>query len=188
MDARRNGHRADDDHAGAGAVLLRHGAQEEHACHDGAELCGGGARFDHLDDLRLRPRLHRRRRLHRLVRPMVPDRHHHDVRQPLREDDPRNPVHDLPDDVRDHHGGARRGLGRGEDALCGLSAVLGAVADLRLHADRALGVGRRLPRQGGPARLRRRHRGAHQCRHCGACGGADARQAARLRHRQPRAL
>ena len=37
-----------------------------------------------------------------------------DIRQPLREDDPRNPVYDVPDDLRDHHGcaGCRRGRGR----------------------------------------------------------------------------
>ena len=45
----------------------------------------------------------------------------------------------------DHHGGAGGRLGRGPHALLRLPLVLGAVADLRLCADRALGVGRRLP-------------------------------------------
>src|ERR1044072_4929720 len=81
-----------------------------------------------------------------------------------RQDHPRKPVHDLPDDVRDHHGGARLRRGRGPHALLGVSAVLGAVAVRRLRAARPLGVGRRLPADLGRARLRRRHRGAHQIR------------------------
>ena len=55
---------------------------------------------------------------------------------------------------------------------------------LRLCADRALGVGRRLPRRRGRARFRRRHRGAYQCRYRGPRLRAVPRQALRLRHRE----
>ena len=58
----------------------------------------------------------------------------------------------------------------------------------RLCADRALGVGRRFSRQGGPARFRRRHGRPSQCRRRGAGRGLRGRQAARLRHGQFRAL
>ncbi len=60
---------------------------------------------------------------------------------------PEMPVHDLPDDLRDHHGRAGRRLGRGPHALLRLRVVRGALAARRLRADRALGLGRRLPRQ-----------------------------------------
>ena len=70
-----------------------------------------------------------------------------DVDQPARQDHPGNAVHDLPDDVRDHHGGAGRRLGRRSHALLGLRVVRGRLAARRLCADRALGLGRRLPRQ-----------------------------------------
>ena len=72
----------------------------------------------------------------------------HGVDQRARADHPRDAVHDLPDDVRDHHGCAGRGLGRGSHALLGLPVVRGRLADRGLRADRALGLGRRLPRQG----------------------------------------
>ena len=185
VDAGRDGHRADDDAAWAGALLLRHGAQKERARHHGPELRGGGCRFAPLDDLRLRPLLHRRRRLYRRLRPDLPERDHDDIRQPLREDDPRNPVYDVPDDLRDHHGCAGCRRGRGENALFRVHAVFGFVADLRLHPDRALGVGRRFPRLCGPPRLRGRHRRAYQCRHRRTGSRPHARQAERLWLREP---
>ena len=61
---------------------------------------------------------------------------------------------------------------------------IGLVGDLRLFADRALGLGtgrhlqqRQSRCQVPRARLRRRHRGARQLRHRGPDGGAHARQA-----------
>ena len=66
---------------------------------------------------------------------------------PLAKTIPESAVHDLPDDLRGHHGGAGRRLGRGSHALLGVSLVLRALADAGLCADRALGLGRRLPRQ-----------------------------------------
>ena len=81
------------------------------------------------------------------------------------QDHPRKPVHALPDDLRHHHGGAGGGLGGGPHALLGVSAVLRLVAAAGLCADRALGLGRRLPRRLRHDRFRRRPGGASQCRH-----------------------
>ena len=84
-----------------------------------------------------------------------------------RGDDSRIGVHDLPDDLRHHHAGAdRRRLRRSYEVL-GLVLFMVALADRRLCADRALGMGRRLPRRRGRARLRRRHGGAYQRRYRG---------------------
>ncbi len=81
--------------------------------------------------------------------------------------DPRDAVHALPDDLRGHHGGAGRRLGGRSHAVYRLRLVRGAVAHLRLCADRALGLGRRLShRHRRPAwrpRFRRRHRRPSQC-------------------------
>ena len=70
----------------------------------------------------------------------------------------------VPADLRDHHAGAdRRRLRRAHEVL-GHAVVHRPVVAGGLRADRPLGVGRRLPRRLGRARLRRRHGGAHQCR------------------------
>ncbi len=82
----------------------------------------------------------------------------------VRADHPRSPVHVLPDDVRDHHGRAGRGRGRRPHAVLRVPVVRRRLAAPGLCADRALGLGRRLPRQGRRARFRRRHRGPSQRR------------------------
>ena len=87
----------------------------------------------------------------------VPARHGHERDQPARQDHPGIGVHALPDDLRGHHRGAGRRLGRRPHALLGLSLVRRRLAAAGLCADRALGVGRRLPRHRGRARFRRRH-------------------------------
>ena len=165
LDDLRDRLRADDDAAGPCAVLLRHGAQEERARHHGAEPRRAHAVFGAVVRGRLHPELRRRRTLARQVRARVPPRHGHERDLAVRADHPGNAVHDLPDDLRDHHGGAGRGRGRGPHAVLGVRLVLRVVAARRLCADRPLGVGRRLPgRQEGAARLRRRHGGASQRR------------------------
>ena len=86
-------------------------------------------------------------------------------------DDPRNRLHLLPDDLRDHHAGAdRRRLRRAHEVL-GDAVVHRPVGDLRLRAGRPLGLGsgrlprrRQLRRHDQGARLRRRHGRAHQLR------------------------
>ena len=100
------------------------------------------------------------------------------------QDDPRKPVHDLPDDLRGHHRGAGRRLGRRSSAFLGVSAVLRVLAAAGLCADRALGLGRRLPRQLRRDRFRRRPGGASQCRHRRPGRGLCARHAARLWQRK----
>ena len=102
----------------------------------------------------------------------------------VRQDHPRKPVHDLSDDLRRHHGGAGRGLGRGPHALLGIFIVLRILAAAGLCADRALGLGRRLPRQPWRDRFRRRPGGASQCRRRRPGRGLCDRQAARLRQRK----
>ena len=125
----------------------------------------------------LQPGLHRRRAIHRRAQSRVPARHperhleRHRQSESAGGDDPRDRLHLLPDDLRDHHAGAdRRRLRRAHEVL-GDAVVHRPVGDLRLCADRALGLGagrlpvhRQLRRHGQGARLRRRHRRAHQRR------------------------
>ncbi len=62
------------------------------------------------------------------------------------------------------------------------------LADLRVRADGALGLGRRLPRHRRTARLRRRHGGAPECRHCRPGRRAGGRPPPGLRLGQSLAL
>ena len=179
---------ADDEHPGPGAVLLRHGAQEERARHHGADAGRGRARLDSLDGDRLQPRLHRRQPGDRHIRPRPAARHGHECDQPARQDHPGIGVHALPDDVRGHHRGAGCRLGRRSHALLGLSVVRRRLAAAGLCADRALGVGRRLPRHRGRAGFRRRPGRASERRHRRAGRLLSAGRAARLRHRQSGAI
>ncbi len=65
---RRDRAGADDDAAGARAVLLRHGPEEEHPRDDGAEPCRDRAGVDPVGAARLQPGVFRRRRLPRRFR------------------------------------------------------------------------------------------------------------------------
>ena len=94
------------------------------------------------------------------------------------------PLHVLPGHVRDHHGGADLGRHRRAHALLRLRRLHHAVGAARLQPDRALGLGRRLARQDGRARLRRRHRRARERRRRGARRRHRRRQAARLSSRR----
>ncbi len=99
----------------------------------------------------------------------------------LRGDHPAPGVHDLPDDVRDHHPGADHRRVRRADEVRGLRGLLAALGDAGLRPGLPLGLGhRRLHAQLGRARFRRRHGRAHQRRHRRARRGARARQAHRL--------
>ena len=86
-------------------------------------------------------------RLHRRLQPRLSaghrERHRERHRQPesARADDPRDRLHVLPDDLRDHHAGADRGRLRGAHEVLGDAVVHRAVGDLRLRADRPLGLG-----------------------------------------------
>ena len=184
LDDRRHRAGADDDDPRPGAVLLRHGAQEERAGHHGAEPVRGGADLGAVGGVRLFAGVRRRRRLDRLVRPAVPGRHDHGRRQSAGEDHPGSAVHALPDDVCGHHGGAGGGLGRRPDAVLGLSAVFGRLVHAGLCAAGALGLGRRLPRQRRRAGFRRRPGGASVRRHRRPGRGQGDRPAPRLRHGQ----
>ena len=100
-------------------------------------------------------------------------------------DDPRNRLHDVPDDLRDHHPGADRRRVRRSHEVLGDVHLHDAVVAAGLLADRALGLGAvRLGQPDGRARLRRRHRRAHQRRYRRPGVRAGAWQAGRLRHRQ----
>ena len=105
--------------------------------------------------------------------------------QRLGADDPRDRLHVLPDDVRDHHSGADRRRLRGAHEVLGDAVVHRPVGDLRLRAGRALGLGsgrhvldRQRRRQGqlhrleGGSRLRRRHGGSHRRGRRGSGRGA----------------
>ena len=102
------------------------------------------------------------------------------------DDDPRDRLHDVPDDVRDHHAGADRRRVRRPDEVQRVAGVHDAVVAVRLFADRALGVGAtagwapaiRAAWRGG---FRRRHGGAHQRRNRRPDVCAGAGQAGRLR-------
>ena len=190
LDADLDGHRADDDHPRPGLVLRRHGAQEERRRHGDDELRHHLPRQHSLAVLHLQSRLPRRDAVHRRARSRVPARHRQRHRQGHRQsqsagaDDPRDRLLDVPADLRDHHRGADRRFVRGAHEVLGHALVHRPVGDLRLFADRALGLGtgrhlqlhqRRGLVQG--ARFRRRHRGARQFGHRRPDGGAHARQA-----------
>ena len=69
-----------------------------------------------------------------------------------RADDPRDRLHVLPDDLRDHHAGADRRRLRGAHEVLGHAVVHRPVGDLRLRAGRPLGVGARRHLQLGQRR------------------------------------
>ena len=102
----------------------------------------------------------RRHAVHRRPRPRLPAGHPerhlegHRQSQSAGADHPRDGLHVLPDDLRDHHPGAdRRRLRRAHEVL-GDAVVHRPVGDLRLCADRALGLGSgRLPQQRQRRRL-----------------------------------
>ena len=151
--------RADDERAGAGAVLRRHGAREEHAV--GADagvrdvLAGHGA----VVHLRLQPRVHRGQRVLRRLRPAVPERARSTPprassrwRRRSRKGvvDPRARVRRVPGDLRrDHLLPDPRRVRRAHQVLGG-AGLHGALVHLRLRADRAHGVV-----LDGPGRLHR---------------------------------
>ena len=164
LDAGRHWPRADDDDSGPRVVLCRNGAQEERARHHGAVHGRDIFGFHPVGRHRLLAHLHRRRRLYRHARSNFPAWLDAQLDLPARQDHPRKPVHDLSNDLRHHHGGAGGGLGRGSNALLRISPVLRILAAAGLCADRALGLGRRLPRQPWRNRFRRRVGGASQCR------------------------
>ena len=190
LDAHLGGAGPDDDHSRPRPVLWRHGAQEERRRHRDDELRHHLPRHRHLDGLHLLDGVPRRHALHRRVRPRLPAGHPerhlqgHRQSQSARADHSGDGLYLLPDDLRDHHPGAdRRRLRRAHEVL-GDAVVHRTVGDLRLCADRALGVGTgrlhelrptRRPRQG--AGLRRRHGGARQCRRRRPDVRAHARQA-----------
>jgi hypothetical protein len=155
---------ADDDGTGSGAVLFRHGAQEERAGDNGAKPCSRGHYFNSLGRVRLFAGIRRRRPLAWHARSLVSRRHDHGRRQSGGEDDRGKPVHALPDDVRDHHRGAGGRLGRRSNAVLGLSAVFHRLVHVRLRSARPLGLGRRFPRHHGRTGFCRRPRSASQCR------------------------
>ena len=105
-------------------------------------------------------------------------------RQRAGQDHSRDGLYVLPAHLRHHHAGADRRCVRRAHEVLGHDVVHGAVVACRLCADRPLGVGRRLPGRLGRARLRRRHRGAHQCRRRRPGLRPGAGQAPRLRRRE----
>ena len=124
----------------------------------------------------------------RQPRPAVPQRHavpegsRQDERVAPRAHDPRVGLHDVPDDVRDHHARADRRRIRRSHEVLGDALVHRPLVAADLFADRAHDVGTdRLLGGEGRARFRRRHGRAHQRRHRGPRLRAGARQARRLR-------
>ena len=104
----------------------------------------------HLRGPHLLAGVHRRHAVHRRPEPRVPARHpqrrqqrRHRQPEPARADDPRDRLHVLPDDLRDHHARADRRRVRGAHEVLGHAVVHRPVGDLRLRAGRALAVGTR---------------------------------------------
>ena len=171
----------DDDGPGPRVVLLRHGAQEERAVRDHAGVRQLLPCHPDLDRDRLQPGVLRRGAADRRSRPVSPERHGGRYAQGH---DPRERVHDLPDDLRHHHACADHRRRRRPHEVLGAALVHRPVERARLSGDRALGLGcRRLDRRPGSARFRRRHGGAHQLRRRRAGRRHRRRQAARLRRR-----
>ena len=96
---------------------------------------------------RLLAGLHRRRSADRHHGTGHAERHGDGNDPSAGQDHPGSPVHDLPDDIRDHHRRAGRRLGRRPHAVLGFLLVRDPVVAAGLCADRALGLGRRLPRR-----------------------------------------
>ena len=90
LDADLHGTGADDDHSGPGAVLWRHGAQEERAGHGDAELRHHLPDLGAVADRRLQPGLHARQHHHRRVEPHLHARPHARRRPRPRQDHPGN--------------------------------------------------------------------------------------------------
>ncbi len=168
----------DDDDPGAGAVLRRHGAQEECRRHRDDELRRHLPGHDHFRGSDLQHGVPRRFTLYRRPRSHVPqgypERHRpwrHRQSESAGRDDPGERLYLLPDDVCDHHAGADRGRLCRADEVLGDALVHRPVGHFRLCADRALGLGtgrhllgRQRRRMGEGARFRRRHGRAYQCR------------------------
>ena len=101
-----------------------------------------------------------------------------DAEPDLRDDRPVRPVRRLPADVRGDHPGADHRRVRRAQAVRGVRPVHDPVVDLRLLADRPLGlVDRRLAVQARRARLRRRHGRPPQLGRLGPDRRPDHRQA-----------
>ncbi len=185
LDDRRHRAGADDDASGAGAVLSRHGAQEERAGHHGAEPLGAGAWSPccgswsaTASPSSATARCWARssaRSLHGIGM---------DTISPLAKTIPESlfMLYQMTFAIITVALVGR--LGRRPHALLGISVVLRRLWLLRgLCADRPLGVGRRLPGRGRRARFRRRPRGAPQRRHrrprrLRACSASAAAMAA----------
>ncbi len=97
----------------------------------------------------------------------------HRQSEPAGADDSGNGLYGVPDDLRDHHPGPHRRRLRRAHEILGHGHLHDAVGDLRLRADRALGLGsgwsslQRQPESLGPRpRLRRRYGRSHQLRCC----------------------
>ena len=187
LDADLDRARPADDDPRPGALLRRHGAQEERARHGHAELRhhlpGDGASGWSSATRWPSPTAARcNAYIGGLVRFFLNGM---ERRRRLAGTIPESVFMMLPDDLRHHHPGAdRRRLRRPHEVL-GDAVVHGPVVDLRLQPDRPLGVGRRLPRRRcGVARLRRRHGRAHQRRRRRPRLRPRPRQARRLRPRQ----
>ena len=140
-----DGPRAADDASRPGAVLRRHGAQEEPAVDHGAEfrhrLPGDRA----VGGDRLQPGIHRglavdRRHLALRARRPVLRQGWAGVGEPPGADHPRIRVHDVPAHVRHHHAGADHRRVRRTHQVFLDAGVHGAVVAVRLRADGALGV------------------------------------------------
>ena len=101
--------------------------------------------------------------VHRQPRPRVDAGRRHDVTHRVRADDPAAVVLRVPAHVRDHHARADHRSDRRPDEVLRVVLVPRPLADPRVHAGRALGVlARGLAVPAGCARLRGRHRRAHQ--------------------------
>ena len=159
LDARRDRARPADD-AGAGVLLRRARPLEERAQHDDDERRLARLRRRRLGAPRLLARVRRGSAAARRAVERVPPRR----RPRAAGHDPAPPLHGLPGHLRDHHRRAHLRRDRRADALRAVPRVHHALDARRLRPGRALGLGRRLPRQARRARLRRRHRRPRQRR------------------------
>ncbi len=175
---------ADDVHPRAGAVLLRHGAQEKHSRHHGPDAAVHDALLRAVGGGGVQPGVQRRWRDSRHAGPPGARRHRSADHEPARQNHPRSPVHDLSDDLRGHHRRAGRGLGRRPHALFRLRLVRRGLAVPGLCPARPLGVGRGMACEPRRARFRRRPCRASERGNRGTGRRLCDRPALRLRLRQ----
>jgi hypothetical protein len=118
----------DDEHSGPRLVLLRHGPQEEHSFHHGADVALRVRRLSPVGGSLLQPDHFRRRRTDRHARSRLLSRYRCRYHVATGRDHSGTTVCGLSNDLRGYHGCAGRWIGRGSNALRGIRLLCRSLA------------------------------------------------------------